>query len=166
MSTEAVADTSFLIDWARYSKRDLLFQLFQLVWIPEPVIAEVKSTTTLEWLSQSLAKGRMALLPEFAEFREAALRLVSISRRYPVRGLDYPEAYCLSVAEARGLIVLSENGGAYSAQFLYSSAKVWRAFDVLAELARRGLLTKDDVLKYQEETGHRFSKRDLQTLGP
>ncbi|AFA39967.1 hypothetical protein Pogu_1940 [Pyrobaculum oguniense TE7] len=165
MSTEAIADTSFLIDWARYSKRDLLFHVFQLVWIPEPVLAEVKSAATLEWLSRSLASGKMALFPELAEFREAALRLISFSRRYPVRGVDYPEAYCLSVAETRGYVVLSENGGAYAAQFLYSRARVWRAFDVLIELMGRGLLSKEDILKYQEETAHRFSKRDLQRLG-
>ena len=165
MSTEAIADTSFLIDWARYSKRDLLFQLFELVWIPEPILAEVKSTNTLEWISQSLARGKMALFPEFPDLREVAVRLVSISRRYPVMGLGFPEAYCLAVAEARGYVALSENGGAYSAQFLYSRAKVWRAFDVLAELVRRGVLTRQDVVKYQEETAHRFSRRDLQALG-
>ncbi|MGC9171138.1 MAG: DNA-binding protein, partial [Thermoproteus sp.] len=33
--TDAIADTSFLIDWARYSKRDYLWRLFDLVYIPE-----------------------------------------------------------------------------------------------------------------------------------
>ncbi|ABP50835.1 MAG: hypothetical protein OWQ51_09375 [Pyrobaculum arsenaticum] len=136
-----------------------------LAWIPEPVLAEVKSTNTLKWISQSLAGGRMALLPDFPDLREAAVRLVSISRRYPVRRLDFPEAYCLAVAESIGYVASSENGGAYSAQFLYSRPTVWRAFDVLAELVRRGILTRQDVVKYQEETAHRFSRRDLQALG-
>ncbi|MEM1569057.1 MAG: hypothetical protein QXI84_11300 [Thermofilaceae archaeon] len=165
MSTEAVADTSFLIDWARYSKRVLIFELFNLIWIPEPVLNEVKSASTLEWVAQSIASGKMAYLPEFPEYREAALRLMAVSRRFPIRGLDYPEAYCIALAESKGYIVLSENGGAYAAQYLFVKAKVWRAFDVLYELVKRGKLSREDVLKYQDETYHRFSRRDLQRLG-
>ncbi|MEZ0319503.1 MAG: PIN domain-containing protein [Pyrobaculum sp.] len=165
MSTEAVVDTSFLIDWARYSKRELIYELFDLVWIPEPVLSEIKSASALEWVAQSIASGKMAYLPEFPEYREAALRLIAMSRRFPVRGLDYPEAYCIALAESRGHVVLSENGGAYAAQYLFTRAKVWRAFEVLYELVKRGKLSREDVLKYQEEAHHRFSRRDLQKLG-
>ena len=50
MSTNAIADTSFLIDWAKYSKRDLLFKIFDTVWLPEAVLNEIKSENTVMWV--------------------------------------------------------------------------------------------------------------------
>jgi hypothetical protein len=44
MSIKAVADTSFLIDWARYTRRDFLFSIFT-VSIPESVMGEIKVRT-------------------------------------------------------------------------------------------------------------------------
>ena len=48
------------------------------------------------------------MFPELTNYREEALRLMELSSRYPVRRLDYPEAYCIAVASERGYIVLSE----------------------------------------------------------
>lgn len=63
MSTNAVTDTSFLIDWARYTKRDLLFSIFR-VSIPESVLGEVKSENTISWIAQKLAEESMYLFTE------------------------------------------------------------------------------------------------------
>jgi predicted nucleic acid-binding protein len=43
MSAEAfaIADTCFLIDWASWRQRDLLFKLFKTVFVPESVIKEI-----------------------------------------------------------------------------------------------------------------------------
>jgi hypothetical protein len=41
----AIADTCFLIDWARY--RDILFKVFNVVFTPETVLREVKSEGTI-----------------------------------------------------------------------------------------------------------------------
>ena len=159
---EAIADTSFLIDWARFSLRDLLFRIFHVVWIPEDVLNEVQSERTLMWIADHLASGDMSLFPLLPEYRERALRLIELSRRGPIRGLDFPEAYCIAVAEDRGYVVLSENGAAYAAQFLYTTAKVWRAYEVLWDLRSRGLVPDDVIYTYQEETRHKFPRRDLE----
>ncbi|MCC6060950.1 MAG: hypothetical protein LM578_05425 [Desulfurococcaceae archaeon] len=37
----AIADTCFLIDWARYRHRDVLFKLFKTVFVPETILREV-----------------------------------------------------------------------------------------------------------------------------
>ena len=53
---------------------------------------------------------------------------------------------------------------AYLAQFFtVKDVKVWRAFEVLVELLRLGKIVKD-FLKYQEETNHKFPKRDLEKV--
>ncbi len=135
------------------------------MWIPEPVLNEVKSEGTLSWITNKLAEGKFALFPELGNYRDEALRLMELSTRYPVRRLDYPEAYCIAVSSDRGYVVLSENGGAYASQFLYARARVWRAFEVLAELLRMGLIDKSEFYKYERETLHRFSRRDLERLG-
>ncbi|MCU7787828.1 DNA-binding protein [Pyrobaculum sp. 3827-6] len=164
MSTNAIADASFLIDWARYGKRDLLFDVFEVVWVSEPVLAELHSEGTVMWVSENMARGRIALFPELPNYREEALRLMELSGRYPVRRLDYPEAYCIAVAGDRGFVVLSENGAAYASQHLYARARVWRALEVLGELARRGLVGRDDFLIYERETRHKFPRRDLERI--
>jgi|YelNatPaOPRAMG01_1025707.scaffolds.fasta_scaffold08264_10 predicted nucleic acid-binding protein len=163
--TNAFADSSFLIDWARYSKRDLLFAIFSTVWVPEAVLNEIRSERTLSWVTEKMALGVIALFPDLPNHRETALRLMEESSRYPVRRLDYPEAYCIAVASDRGYIVLSENGAAYAAQFLYARAKVWRALEALLELIRRGLVEREEVYRYERETLHKFPRRDLERLG-
>jgi len=148
-----------------FQERDLLFKIFDTVWLPEAVLNEIKSENTVMWVVENLSRGRMALFPELANYREEALRLMELSSRYPVRRLDYPEAYCIAVASHRDYIVLSENGAAYSSQFLYAKAHVWRALEVLSELARRNFISKEEVYKYEEETLHRFPRKDLERLG-
>jgi hypothetical protein len=44
----AIADTCFLIDWSYWRYRDVLFELFKTVFIPENVLREVKSENTLD----------------------------------------------------------------------------------------------------------------------
>ncbi len=162
----SIADSSFLIDWARFSKRGLLFDVFQAIFVPETVMAELKTELVLSWIIDALSLQKMMLFPDIPELRAAALNLVVESRRYSyLKSLDYPEAYCIVAARANGYTVLSENGGAYLAQFFtVKDVKVWRAFEVLVELLRLGKIVKQDFLKYQEETNHKFPKRDLEKV--
>ena len=81
MSPEAIADASFIIDWARYSRRDLLFKVFDVVWIPEPVLGELRSERSVMWVAEKLAAGVMALFPELPNYRDEALRLMEMSGR-------------------------------------------------------------------------------------
>ncbi|MCX8137853.1 DNA-binding protein [Pyrobaculum aerophilum] len=166
---EAIADTSFLIDWARYSKRHLLHALFQVVNIPESVLGEIYSENTLGWITEELAAGRMALFTETEDVITLARRVISLSRSLPMRGVDLPEAICLVAGLKFGYVVLTENGGAAMApSFIQelSNVKVMRAIDVLYELSLRGVLNlREEVERYQRETGHRFAKRDLKRIG-
>ncbi len=160
-----IADTSFIIDWAKYSRRDVIFRLFELIWLPEAVLAEVRSEHTIAWIAGGLASENMAIFPDLPEIRGEALKIMEVSRKYPVKSLDYPEAFCLAVGRERKVIVLSENGGAYVAQFTFlKGVKVWRAFEVLLELLKRGFVGKEDFYTYQSETLHRFPRRDMERL--
>jgi len=73
-----------------------------MVWIPEPALGELRSERDVMWVAEKLAAGAMALFPELPNYRDEALRLMEIGGRYPVRRLDYPEAYCIAVAGNRG----------------------------------------------------------------
>ncbi|AET31742.1 hypothetical protein [Pyrobaculum ferrireducens] len=166
---EAIADTSFLIDWARYSRRNLLYTLFTVVNIPESVLAEIFSENTLAWITEGLASGKMALFTETEELVTYARRVVSLSRALPMRGVDLPEAVCLAAGVRFGYTVLTENGGAAMAPSFVqelSGVRVMRAVDVLHALAQRGVISlREEIERYQAETGHRFAKRDLRRLG-
>ncbi|QXJ32325.1 DNA-binding protein [Saccharolobus shibatae] len=162
----AVADTSFLIDWVRYSKRDLIFQLFNLIYLPDSVFNEVRSERTLLWIAQGLENNKLAIFPELPQIREEALRLVYETRRLPVRPVDYPEAYCVAVGKAEGYTVLTENGGAVALVNYYKEyrdVKIMRALEVLIQLHNRGLITdiRNEIEEYNKQTGHRFSSKDL-----
>jgi hypothetical protein len=166
----AVADTSFLIDWIRYSKSKLIFKIFDVIYIPESVLAEIRSERSLLWIAEGLEKGGLAVFPELPDISREALNLVSKSRRLPVRPVDYPEAFCLVVGKRLDLVVLTENGGAIALKSYdpeYSSVIVWRGIDVLHALWRAGYVNsfKDELELYQQETKHIYSRRDLAKYG-
>jgi len=164
----AIADTCFLIDWAAWRRRNLLFRLFRTVFVPELVLREVRSERTLEWIVEGLSSGSLALFTETPGVLDLALRVVERSRLLPVRGVDLPEAVCLAVGKLRGYIVITENRGALAAADLLeelSGVAVWRALELITEGFRRGLLSGDPrsvFAEYERETGHRFPRRDLE----
>ncbi|MGC8582950.1 MAG: hypothetical protein ACP5MH_04395 [Thermoproteus sp.] len=111
----------------------------------------------------------MALFTEAEDLLDLARRVVSLSRSLPARGVDLPEAVCLAAGLRFGYVVLTENGGAVMAPSFLDElrpVKVMRALDVLNELARAGHVDlREEVARYQAETGHRFARRDLRRLG-
>jgi len=165
----AVADTCFLIDWSAWRRRDVLFELFPTVFVPESVLMEVKRESTLEWIADLLSRGSLALLTETPDLVERARRLIERSRQVPgLRGIDLPESVCLAFGGSRGYVVLTENRGALMAADVLEElegVEVWRALEVIAEGIRRGLLTGYDAfLEYELDTGHRFPRADLERI--
>ncbi len=172
MSAEgfAVADTCFLIDWASWRRRDVIFRLFRTVFVPEMVLREVRSEGTVEWIADHLATGELSLLTETPDVVSAAWELVERSRRLPIRGVDLPEAVCLAVGRARGYTVLTENRGALMLADLLPELEgvvVWRSLELIAAAVRRNVLSGDPreiFAEYELDTGHRFPRRDLEVV--
>uniref|UniRef100_A0A7C5UXG9 DNA-binding protein n=1 Tax=Ignisphaera aggregans TaxID=334771 RepID=A0A7C5UXG9_9CREN len=166
----AIVDTSFLIDWIKYSKSRFIFKLFDVIYIPESVLAEIRSERSLLWIAESLEKGELAILPELPDISREALNIVARSRRLPIRPVDYPEAFCLVAGKRLGLVVLTENGGAIALRSYdpeYSSVEIWRGIDILYKLWKFGYINsfKDELELYQQETKHIYSRRDLAKYG-
>ena len=160
---EAIVDTSFVVDWARYSKRDVLLELFEVVHVPESVLRELKLPPAVDWVADCLAGDRFALFTETPEIEGEARRLMAMSRGRPLKRIDYPEAICLAAGLRYGYTVLTENAGAYFApRVLGINVTVWRAFEVIVEAWRRGIVEDlvGELKRYEEETLHLFRRKD------
>ncbi|MEM2543186.1 MAG: hypothetical protein QXR35_06965 [Candidatus Korarchaeum sp.] len=165
----AVADTCFLIDWSAWRRRDILFELFITVFVPESVLMEVRKESTLEWIADSLSRGSLTLLTETPDLVERARQLIERSKQVPgLRGVDLPESLCLVFGRRMGYVVLTENRGALMAADVLEElegVEVWRALEVIIEGIRTGLLTgSDPFMEYERDTGHRFPKADLERV--
>ncbi|MGC8995029.1 hypothetical protein [Pyrobaculum sp.] len=165
---QAVADTCFLLDWVKFSRRDLLFDIFTTVWLPEPVLGEVRSEDTLTWISERLAQRKLSLIPELPELRARALSLMTaVASRLSIPLVDYPEAYCLEAGRELGAVVLTENRGALAVPRIlpeYSGVVVWRSLEVLAQAVRLGKADCGVFDRYREEALHEFPRRDLEKI--
>ncbi len=167
----AVADTCFLIDWVRYRHRDIMFKLFKTVFIPEQVLSEVKSESTISWIAESLAEDKLSLYTPTREEVEEALRIVEYSRLQPsLPSLDFPEAICLAIGKDRGYVVLTENRAALLIPRLlnnYSGVRVWRSLELILNALTAGALKPDcgdparRFMEYCEDTLHRFPSAAL-----
>ncbi|PUA32278.1 MAG: hypothetical protein B7O98_06335 [Zestosphaera tikiterensis] len=167
----AIADTCFIIDWARFRYRDLMFKLFNIVYVSESVLKEIKSERTVEWVASALASGNMSIYTETSEELEEARKLTEESRK--LRSLipvDLPEALCLVIGRRRGYVVLTENRGAIMAvDFItpYKDVVVWRALEILTAAVIEGMFKVscnelNTLFKaYEEDTRHFFPRRDL-----
>jgi len=160
----ASVDTCFLIDWSRYSRRDVLERLFDYCYITEDVLDEIRSDATVAYVASLLAKGFLVFYPFKRELEPLVRRLVDISARDPrVRALDPPEAYALAIGIREGAVVLTENRGVLNLVALYpeyGSVRVWRSLEVLKEAYIRGLIgdLEGELERYERETGHRFPR--------
>jgi len=126
-------------------------------------------TLAAEWLSA----GFLQLYPwTVAEERELG-QLASELRRYPqIPELEAPDLKCLAAAKASGLVLLTENLGVRRVVEFhprYREVEVWTSLTALERSIYEGLQQVrglDDyvskVSKYEEETGHRFSRRSLE----
>jgi len=157
-------DTCFLIDWARYSRREILEKLFDYCFITEDVLNEIKSELTLTYISSLLAKGFLVFYPFKRELELIVRDVIEVSVRDPrVRALDPPEAYALAIGVREGAVVLTENRGVISITKIYpqySSVAVWRSYEVILEAYKRGIVSnfEEELRRFEVETGHRFPK--------
>lgn len=167
----AIADTCFIIDWARYRNREIIFKVFDIVFVPESVLREIRSGTTISWVARGLASGKLSLYTESEDEIEEARALITRSRRIShMIPVDLPEALCLVIGRRRGYIVLTENKGAIMATDIideYRGVTVWRALEILLTAQLEGVLRiecsdSSKVFKeYEEDTLHIFPRRDL-----
>ncbi len=167
----AVADTCFLIDWARFRRRDLLFRLFKTVFVPEDVLNEVRSEGTIAWISSALSKDYLALYTPSQDEVNEARQLIEESRLRPqIPSVDLPETICLVIGRRRGYVVLTENRGAllipkYVRE--YSEVTVWRSLEVILAAILEGVVKvdcsrPDEVFnEYSRDTLHIFPTKAL-----
>ncbi len=175
MPETAIADTCFLIDWARYRRRDILFELFSTVFVPEQVLDEVVSEETIEWIANSLAKRKLSLYVAPSSIADEALKIIDVMASLTwTRRVELPEAICLAIGKKHGYTVLTENRGALQAVEIlteYSGVKAMRAIDVLAEAISTSKITvlsreevKSILSEYEKDTKHRFPKGDVKEI--
>jgi len=168
-SSLAIADTCFLIDWSRYRRRHLLFEVFRAVYVPEEVLNEVRSEALIAWISENLRRDRLALYTSTRDELNEARGLVEASRlRAQIPSIDLPEAVCLVAGKRRGYVVLTENRGALLApRYIdeYRGVAVWRSLEVLLETALRGLVDyrrpEELFEEYSQDTLHLFPAKAL-----
>ena len=159
-------DTCFLIDWARYRRREMLERMFEYIYVTEDVLAEIYSDTTLEYVSETLARGFLVIYPFRREAEPIVRRAVELSARDPrIPVLDPPEAFALAIACREGGVCLTENRGVLLLVRYYEEfreVEVWRSLELL-EYAHRIHLVKDlegELEAFSEDTGHVFPKKE------
>lgn len=167
---KSIADTSFIIDWSKYDKNGLLFEYYNIVYITESVLNEIKTELPLLWISSYLIEGKIKILEETAEIRHKALRIVEMTRTLPVRSCDYPESVCLVHGKELGIHVLTENGGVFVAKDIldeFKDVQVLRGIDILYNLTLLGKISdfKEEVMKYMNITKHKYTKDILSKYG-
>ena len=47
-------DTCFVIDWVRFSKREIIFEVFDLLYITTDALDELKSEEGIRWISDNV----------------------------------------------------------------------------------------------------------------
>jgi len=167
----AVSDTCFLIDWARFSLRDCIFSLFNKILIPKQVLDEIASSTTVDFLSNYMARGKLVYYEPTQDLMREADELVrkSIELSY-LRRIDLPEAICLTLGKRYGYVVLTENLGAFAITKVdesFKNVRVWRSLEVLIEAYKVKAIKGDieEILKrYSEETKHIFDDGEVKRM--
>jgi hypothetical protein len=169
MPRRAIVDSCFVIDWSKFELRDVLFEVFDVIYVTPDVLDELRSEGALAWVGEELAKGRLSIYDPSEEERAKALEFVELTRateHYPTA--DFPEALGIVIAKKFNMTLLSENRAVLYAPLTFpefSGVAVWRALDVLLEWAlRRGACDEFWSLleKYERQTKRKYSKRLLE----
>lgn len=108
-----VLDACFIIDWARWSRRNLLWRVFSFGFVPEPVLREISTPEPLRVLREWMSAGFLTVHPSSRDLEDEALRLIIEARRNPrIPRIDPPEAVCVGQAQrARALDSMCELNG-------------------------------------------------------
>ncbi|RLF13691.1 MAG: hypothetical protein DRJ66_07385 [Thermoprotei archaeon] len=168
-----VLDACFIIDWSRYRRRKLLSKLFDIMYIHEEVLAQIRSTIAIEYVTELMMRGILRLYAwsdadetEFIRLRDD----VSSDPRIPA--VERPDILCLIIAKALNAILLSENVGIHRIVEYnprYRNVSIWTALEVLENMVYKGLITIRDeeefldyIREYEEDTAHKFRRRRIE----
>jgi len=165
--TIGVVDACFIIDWSRYKRRDRISNLFDIIYIHEEVMDQIRSIRAVEFTAQLMRLGVLRIYPwsriEEEEFTRLRNEVLSNSR---IPALERPDLLCLIIARTLEAVLISENIGVHRVvQYHpeYMHLRVWTALEVLENLVYRGAISVNstdeflDILKeYEEDTLHKF----------
>jgi len=168
-----VLDACFIIDWCKYRHRELLEQLFATLFIHEETLAQLKSETTITYVSRLLSEGKLRLYPWSQIEEDEYLRLRGEIIHDPrIPSLERPDILCLIMAKNLNAILLSENTGIHRVTEFhprYRGLIVWTALETIENMIYKNILnvsSEDEFLKlvkeYEEDTGHIFKRSRLE----
>ncbi len=165
----AVADTCFLIDWARFRRRDLLTKLFNKIVVTQHILDEVRSNYTIEYIASLIASDKLLVYPITPSVERFVMDLVSFALRDPrIPRVDEPELYALAIGYLLKLPVLTENRGAIRLAQLHPelvNLEIYGALEILEKAIADKLVNVDSCLElfmeYTNDTKHSFPKRRL-----
>jgi len=164
-------DTCFLIDWAKYRRRDILQGIFEAAYVTRDVLDEARTEATLSYIGDLLADGFLAFYPLMEDVTSLVREIVAVSIRDPrIRTIDPPEAFALAIAVKEECICLTENKGVLRLSELYRdrfNVEVWRSYEVLKRAYKIGLIEslEEEIRAYEEDTGHLFPRRRVEKGG-
>ncbi|MCD6488436.1 MAG: hypothetical protein J7K21_04345 [Desulfurococcales archaeon] len=166
----AVADTCFLIDWARYRRRDILTKLLGKIVVTRHILDEIKSDLTLEYISYLITNNYLTIYPITTPVERIVMELASYAIHDPrVPRVDEPELYALAIGVVLGIPVLTENKGALRLAELHprlSNLKVLGALEILEKAIKEELITTnrciEPFIEYTVDTKHYFSRKRLE----
>ena len=165
-----VLDACFIIDWARWTGRNLLWKVFSFGFVPELVLREIATPQPLKVLREWMSAGFLTVHPSSRELEDEALRFIVEARKNPkIPRIDPPEAACVALARRVGAVVLTENRGvvrAYEvARESLAPAIVWNSLRLLAHFYAAGVVVsrgfEELVSGYEQEVKHAFSRREV-----
>jgi hypothetical protein len=168
-----ILDACFVIDWARWRRRNLLKELFSMGFIPEITLREIITEKPLKMVRDLVTDGWLTAYPHSRELEEEAMRLILDLRKDPrIPRIDPPEATCVVLARRFGLAVLTENRGIIRAYRLFEDrfhpAVVLNSLRLLAHIFVRGLAGEtsfsDLINEYERDSSHSFSLLEVRTV--
>jgi len=165
----AAIDTCFLINWARFSRREELELVFDRLFMPEPTFSEVKSDVALSLASEWLSRRFLVLVPVMPTDEreiEAVLKFVADHPELP--SIDPPELYAFLLAKRLSIPLRTDNKAPKRISLAsedFSSVLVLDSLDVLKLIAEKGHDIAELVERFMEDTGFKFSRKRLVELG-
>lgn len=168
---KGVLDACFLIDWADYSRNEILKNIFKKIVVSDEVWKEIVSEHAAELLGLWYAEGFFhKVIMTGEEMREVDELLIKSYEHPEIGGLHKAEATAIVYARRRGFnIVLSENKGVKRVTSNieeYKPITIWGAIDILKEAMIRNFLQVENendfdfyLDEYSEQTKHWFKKR-------
>ena len=166
----AIADSCFLINWARFHQRNDILKVFNKIVIPEIILDELEDVEVRRMIAKWVIKDVIIIAPRLLSLNSLTMKIVSLSESIPfIPRVDPPEAYCMCLAMKRGYIILTDNKAVKRIKEIIEEFKqiiVMNSLDVLMSLYRKNkrLLVKK-ILRFMRETGIVFPKSRLRELG-